>query len=175
MTKPPERKRPGELKRLRLEKGLTQEALAAACGITKVYLSEIERGKRDPSTSIALRLASALGVRVEDLYGYSLPATERRRSSRIHLAVPLEVGWKSAGSYLSENAQTEIVNAHGALLRMHQRLTTGTQVELKHFQTGQLATARVVNSYAPDPDGLERIAIELSEPSYTFWGAIPRT
>ncbi|AHJ66347.1 helix-turn-helix domain-containing protein [Granulibacter bethesdensis] len=47
--------------------GLTQAALAAASGITQPFLAQIERGTRDGSVSVLLRIAKALGVRIEDL------------------------------------------------------------------------------------------------------------
>ena len=37
------------IKKYRLEKGLTQEKLSELTGISTDYLSEIERGKRTPS------------------------------------------------------------------------------------------------------------------------------
>lgn len=56
------------LRKIRLEQNLTQEELAAAAGITRPYLSDIERGKKMPGGSVVLRLASACGVPVEELF-----------------------------------------------------------------------------------------------------------
>lgn len=55
------------LRRLRIRKGLTQEDLAFRVGISVVYLSGLERGRRNPTLSIILGLAGALGVRPESL------------------------------------------------------------------------------------------------------------
>lgn len=48
--------------RLRLEKGLTQELLAEESGFTQQYLSDLERGRRNPTVVTLYHLATALGV-----------------------------------------------------------------------------------------------------------------
>ena len=49
-------------------KDLTQEQLAELVGVTRKTINTIERGKYVPSTLLALRMAKALGVTVEDLF-----------------------------------------------------------------------------------------------------------
>ena len=46
---------------LRTRAGLTATALAACSGVSKQYLSELERGLKEPSLAIARKLAAALG------------------------------------------------------------------------------------------------------------------
>ncbi|GAA3016102.1 XRE family transcriptional regulator [Kitasatospora albolonga] len=53
---------------LRKQQRLSLEALAERAGVTKSYLSKVERGLSDPSISTALRLADALGVEVGRLF-----------------------------------------------------------------------------------------------------------
>lgn len=48
--------------------GLRQQELASRVGISRQSLSQLEAGRSVPSTAIALRLARALGCRVEDLF-----------------------------------------------------------------------------------------------------------
>jgi len=50
------------IKRLREEKGLSQDDIAAKCRVTKGSLSVIENGKRNFSFSTLLALAKALEV-----------------------------------------------------------------------------------------------------------------
>jgi transcriptional regulator with XRE-family HTH domain len=57
------------LKRLRELKGLTLEALAERTGLTKSYLSKVERGISVPSIATALKVADAFGVGVGSLFG----------------------------------------------------------------------------------------------------------
>ena len=52
----------------RASHALTQEALARLVGVSRKTINTIETGKFVPSTILALRLARALGRRVEDLF-----------------------------------------------------------------------------------------------------------
>ena len=48
--------------RLRREKGFTQERFAEVSGMTQQYVSDLERGRRNPTVVTLFHLASALGV-----------------------------------------------------------------------------------------------------------------
>ncbi|MGE3138441.1 MAG: helix-turn-helix domain-containing protein [Thermoleophilia bacterium] len=50
------------LRALRLEAGMTQEALAHAAGLHWTYIGQIERGRRNLTLKNVLRLARGLGV-----------------------------------------------------------------------------------------------------------------
>lgn len=52
---------------LRLARGLSQEELAARCGLHRTYVGGIERGRRNPTYAIVARLARGLGVRAWEL------------------------------------------------------------------------------------------------------------
>lgn len=60
------------LKRLLFERQLTNRWLAERTGMTETAVSLIVNGKRVPSLENALRIARALGVSVEELWGYIL-------------------------------------------------------------------------------------------------------
>ena len=55
------------LETIRCVKGLTQEQLAKSAGVTQAQISYYERGLNVPNVDVALKLARALGVKVEDL------------------------------------------------------------------------------------------------------------
>lgn len=59
------------VRQVREERNLTQSALAEAASIARQSLGAIESGKADPSVSVALRIARALEVPVEELFGQS--------------------------------------------------------------------------------------------------------
>jgi putative transcriptional regulator len=56
------------LKLVRTERGMTQEALAAAVGVTRQTIIAIEKAKFVPSVKLALELARALSSRMDDLF-----------------------------------------------------------------------------------------------------------
>jgi transcriptional regulator with XRE-family HTH domain len=57
----------GNVRRIRLERGLTQEQLAERSGFTQGYISELELGRRNPTVVSLFELADALGVTPIDL------------------------------------------------------------------------------------------------------------
>ena len=50
------------VKRIRQEKGLTQEQLAEISGFSQQYISGLEQGRRNPTIVSIYELATALGV-----------------------------------------------------------------------------------------------------------------
>jgi len=55
------------LKRIRVERGLTQEELAERSGFSQQYISDMERGCRNPTIVSLWELAQAIGVTPVDL------------------------------------------------------------------------------------------------------------
>ena len=56
-----------KLKRLRAERGMTQETLAKRAGLARVHIARLESGNYDPALSTVQRLAKALKVKVGEL------------------------------------------------------------------------------------------------------------
>jgi transcriptional regulator with XRE-family HTH domain len=55
------------VKAIRTDKGISQVQLAETTGFMQSWISEIERGRRNPSWSNVVRLAGGLGVSVGQL------------------------------------------------------------------------------------------------------------
>lgn len=55
------------LRRLRIKRGLSQEAFADLANIHRTYVSDIGRGARNPTITIVQRLGDALGVETAEL------------------------------------------------------------------------------------------------------------
>ncbi|MDX6465679.1 MAG: hypothetical protein QOI27_719 [Gaiellaceae bacterium] len=80
------------LKRLRLDRGLSQRELAAP-GVSYAYISRIEAGTRQPSVKALRRLATKLGVTADYLETGSQLAPEEQRELRLcDLELALRLG-----------------------------------------------------------------------------------
>jgi putative transcriptional regulator len=64
----------------RIERGLTQEELGQAVGLTRQSIIAIEKGRFTPSVHTALMLASVLRIRVDVLFWLTDRDREERRS-----------------------------------------------------------------------------------------------
>jgi putative molybdopterin biosynthesis protein len=62
------------LRAARQARGYSQQQLAGMAGVSRQAVSAVEAGHSDPSLRVALALASALGVTVEELFGPMMPA-----------------------------------------------------------------------------------------------------
>lgn len=56
------------LREIRKRAGFTQEQLGEKVGVSKFHINRIENGKHSPSVSLSVRIASVLGVRVDDIF-----------------------------------------------------------------------------------------------------------
>jgi transcriptional regulator with XRE-family HTH domain len=57
--------------RIRKARGMTQEELSEKSGLSQQYLSDLERGKRNPTIVTIYHIAGALGVSHEELVSVS--------------------------------------------------------------------------------------------------------
>jgi putative molybdopterin biosynthesis protein len=83
------------LRLARQARGFSQQQLASMAGVSRQAVSAVESGHSDPSLRVALALAQALGLSVEDLFGPGEPAAPvaavsvapvRGRADRVALA-----------------------------------------------------------------------------------------
>lgn len=68
------------LRKLRVERGFSQEGLALEAGIARTYVSRLERGLENPTVDLLDRLAKALSVKSSLLLAAKIPG-ERRAST----------------------------------------------------------------------------------------------
>ena len=93
----------------------------------------------------------------------------RRRSQRVLMQVPVRVrGSDTQGRSFEEEAVTLAINAHGALVQLQARLTSGGKVLLQHNQTQEEQECQVV-FLGPVRSGKAEIGLEFSSPRPTFW------
>jgi transcriptional regulator with XRE-family HTH domain len=55
------------VRKRRTEQGISQESLATLAGLHRTYISMLERGIRNPSLTVILQLAEALGTKASTL------------------------------------------------------------------------------------------------------------
>lgn len=58
------------LKEYRALLGVNQQQMGVLVGTSRQTISQIERGDYSPSVTLALKIASVCGVRVEDIFSY---------------------------------------------------------------------------------------------------------
>jgi len=93
----------------------------------------------------------------------------RRRSQRVlmHVAVRIR-GTDAQGKAVEEETQTLAINAHGALVLLQSRLTSGSKVQLQHKKTLEEHECHVA-FLGPVRSGKAEIGLEFSSPHPTFW------
>lgn len=73
-----ERKR---LKAARIAKGVTQTELAARIGVTAQAVSSFEKGTKEPKMEMVKRIAEALGITPNELFGIDHCADQPNKSA----------------------------------------------------------------------------------------------
>lgn len=95
--------------------------------------------------------------------------TNQRRSQRVMLLVKILVGGERPdGKRFSEEAETSVVNAHGALILLAGQVTLGQSVTVRNVKSNQELQAEIVDVGAV-LDGKSEVGIEFLEPSPRFW------
>jgi molybdate-binding protein/transcriptional regulator with XRE-family HTH domain len=135
------------LRAARLQRGLSQAELAVRAGVTRQAISAIESGKAAPTMSVALRLARALGRRVDDLFRLvdELPGVS---------AELLDDGSVTDG----ERVRVQVANVGGRLIA--RPLTGAAGVVLSLPRANGIARARGQG----EPSGVVRVELFV-EPS----------
>jgi len=93
----------------------------------------------------------------------------RRRSERVMLRMAVVVlAENEERQQIQEQAQTQVVNAHGGLLKMRSHLHVGQSFLLSNPRGGMETSCRVVRT---EDVGLEfyNVAFEFDHPAPNFW------
>jgi hypothetical protein len=93
----------------------------------------------------------------------------RRRSQRVLMQVGVRVRGKDAqGKEFEEFTETLAINAHGALILLNARVTSGSVVHVKHNKTQEEQECHVA-FLGPVRSGKAEIGVEFASPHPTFW------
>lgn len=149
------------LKATRLRLGISQQQLAQASRVSRQTIGGIEAGLYAPSAAVALRLAKALGCRMEELFWLEedLPTVEAAAASAaLAVETPLRVALAQVGGrwvahpLLGEQAfRTEMIPADGTGVRQ---------------ANGETMAVRLLD----DPESLSRTAVVAGcTPVLSLW------
>jgi hypothetical protein len=93
----------------------------------------------------------------------------RRRSQRVLMQVGIRLRGKDAQDKpFEESTQTLAINAHGALVGMKSRVTTGNILKMQHNMTEEEQECKVV-FLGPVREGKTEVGLEFSTPRPAFW------
>jgi hypothetical protein len=93
----------------------------------------------------------------------------RRRSQRVLMQVNVRVrGNDSLNKPFEEETATLAINAHGALIALKNRITSGSKLKMKHKMTEEEEECHVV-FLGPVREGKAEIGLEFSTPQPNFW------
>jgi hypothetical protein len=95
--------------------------------------------------------------------------SHQRRSQRVLLAVRILVtGVRADGQRFSEEICTSVVNAHGALVQLGERVLVGQLLTVRNLNSNQQLQAAVAAAGVMQ-SGKSEIGIEFLEPAPRFW------
>jgi hypothetical protein len=93
----------------------------------------------------------------------------RRRSQRVLMQVGVRMRGKDAqGKDFEEFTETLAINAHGALVLLTARVTSGSVVNMRHNKTEEEQECHVA-FLGPVRGGKAEIGLEFTAPRPTFW------
>jgi hypothetical protein len=93
----------------------------------------------------------------------------RRRSQRVLMQVAVRIrGEDAQGKIIEEETETLAINAHGALVLLKSRFTSGSTVMLKHKRTEEEQECHVA-FLGPVRAGKAEIGLEFTSARPAFW------
>src|ERR1051325_297497 len=93
----------------------------------------------------------------------------KRRSQRVLMQVPVRLrGSDAQGRSFDEETETLAISAHGALVLLQTRITSGSIIRLQHKKTFEEQECQVV-FLGPVRGNKAEIGLEFSAPRPQFW------
>jgi transcriptional regulator with XRE-family HTH domain len=127
------------LRAVRRQRGLTLESLAEQTGLTKSYLSKVERHQSTPSIAVALKVARALDVDVAQLFSDEAAdekiAIDRAKDRR---AAADERYMALASAVLGKSMSPFVVRPFGTTAREPRPVHDGQEFVFVHAGTVEL-------------------------------------
>jgi hypothetical protein len=93
----------------------------------------------------------------------------RRRSQRVLMQVGVLIrGADAEGNAFEERTDTLAINAHGALILLKTKVTSGASVHMRHMRTEEDQECNVV-FLGPVRAGKSEVGLEFSSPRPGYW------
>ncbi len=100
------------IRQIREKRGMTQDQLSEAAGISKGFLSDVENNNKNISSQALLRIANALGASVD----YLLQGAVRESAQREPIVIPPELSSVAEEEGLSYNETLELLDAYNSIV-----------------------------------------------------------
>lgn len=100
------------IKQIREKKGLTQDQLAEAAGISKGFLSDVENNNKNISSQYLLRIANTLGASVD----YLLQGAAREAAEKEPVVIPPELSDAAEELKLGYAETLELLDAYKSVV-----------------------------------------------------------
>jgi PilZ domain len=95
-------------------------------------------------------------------------ASDKRRSHRVNIAMPVLVRGKKGTQSFEEATQTVSVSAHGCMVRVANPLARGQEIAIVNKKTAEELPCTVIFLGQKD-QGKTEVGVEFGEPSPLFW------
>lgn len=151
------------LRAVRKQRGFTLEALADTAGLTKSYLSKIERQQSTPSIAVAMKLAQALDVDVAQLFSddpevTTITVEHAKASKKRHQPLASSMLGKAMSPFLVRPTNKFEQHAHDAHPGQEFMFVHAGTIELRYdAQTLTLETGDCVYFDAAAPHKIRQI------------------
>ena len=96
------------------------------------------------------------------------PDANRRRSQRVMLSVPVTLSGKTSAGPFSEDTQTMVINAHGALVGLKTKVSKGQTLRIKAQMSPEEQECHVI-WIGPTAEGKTQCGVEFTHPAPKFW------
>ncbi len=93
------------IRRERQGRDLTIKELGNKAGLSEIYVGEIERGQKYPSSKVLESLANALELDVADLLEFMAEEIRREREPQMHRVYHPNCSWSTQSPGSEENRQ----------------------------------------------------------------------
>jgi hypothetical protein len=112
--------------------------------------------------------AHSPSLEIVGTWSTSGPDSNRRRSQRVILSVPVTVSGTGIKGKFTEETKTLVVNAHGALITLAAKVSQGQLLELKSVSNPETQPCKVVY-IGPTVQSQTQVGLEFTKPAPHFW------